>query len=48
VVMNEAIELTKRFGGTDAHKYVNGVLDRLVPELRVAEWTEALKLKNAV
>jgi transcription antitermination protein NusB len=47
VVMNEAIELTKRFGGTDAHKYVNGVLDRLVPELRVAEWTESLKNKNA-
>jgi thiamine-monophosphate kinase len=36
-VINEAIELAKRFGGTDGHKYVNGVLDRLAPELRPGE-----------
>ena len=37
VVINEAIELAKRFGGTDGHKYVNGVLDRLAPEIRPGE-----------
>lgn len=29
VIINEAVELTKSFGGTDGHKYINGVLDRL-------------------
>ena len=37
VVINEAIELAKSFGGTDAHKYVNGVLDKLATELRPDE-----------
>ena len=37
VTLNEAIELGKRFGGTDGHKYVNGVLDRLAAEVRAAE-----------
>lgn len=37
VVMNEAIELAKTFGGTDGHKFVNGVLDRLAPVLRPLE-----------
>jgi N utilization substance protein B len=37
VVINEAVELTKSFGGIDGHKYVNGVLDRLAGELRPAE-----------
>jgi N utilization substance protein B len=37
VVINEAIELAKEFGGTDGHKYVNGVLDKLAAELRPAE-----------
>ena len=37
VVINEAIELTKSYGGTDGHKFVNGVLDKLAPELRPAE-----------
>lgn len=37
VVINEAVELTKGFGGTDGHKYVNGVLDRLAAELRRTE-----------
>jgi N utilization substance protein B len=37
VVINEAIDLTKRFGATDAHKYVNAVLDRAARELRTAE-----------
>ncbi len=37
VVINEAVELGKIFGGTDGHKYINGVLDRLAPELRPSE-----------
>lgn len=37
VVINEAIELAKEYGGTDGHKFVNGVLDRLAVRLRAAE-----------
>ena len=37
VIINEAIELTKTFGGTDGHRFVNGVLDKLAPTLRTAE-----------
>lgn len=37
VIINEAIELTKAFGGTDGHKYVNGVLDKLAAKLRPVE-----------
>lgn len=39
VVINEAVELAKTYGGTDGHKYVNGVLDKLAERLRVAERT---------
>ena len=34
VVINEAVELGKSFGGTDGHKYINGVLDKLASALR--------------
>lgn len=37
VVLNECIELAKEFGGTDGHKYVNGVLGSLAPKLRPDE-----------
>ncbi|MRR09828.1 transcription antitermination factor NusB [bacterium] len=37
VVINESIELAKTFGGTDGHKFVNGVLDKLAPLLRPDE-----------
>jgi N utilization substance protein B len=37
VVLNECIELAKGFGGTDGHKYVNGVLHQLASQLRPAE-----------
>jgi transcription antitermination protein NusB len=37
VVINEAVELTKTFGGTDGHKYVNGVMDKLAAEVRSVE-----------
>ena len=39
VVINEAIELAKRFGGTDGHRFVNGVLDRLAAQVREVEVT---------
>ena len=37
VAINEAVELTKSFGGTDGHKYVNGVLDKCATDLRPDE-----------
>ena len=37
VAINEAVELAKSFGGTDGHKYVNGVLDKAAAELRRTE-----------
>jgi N utilization substance protein B len=37
VVINEAVDLCKRFGATDAHKYINAVLDRAAREIRSAE-----------
>jgi transcription antitermination protein NusB len=37
VAINEAVELAKTYGGSDGHKYVNGVLDRLAAETRAAE-----------
>ena len=37
VVINEAVELAKSFGGTDGHKYVNGVLDKAAADLRAIE-----------
>lgn len=37
VVINEAVELAKVYGGTDGHKYVNGVLDKLAAEVRSIE-----------
>ncbi len=37
VVINEGVELAKTFGGTDGHKYVNGVLDRVAAQLRRVE-----------
>ena len=38
VVINEAVELAKTFGGTDGYKYVNGVLDKLAAQLRAPEF----------
>jgi N utilization substance protein B len=38
VVLAEAVELTKRFGATDGHKFVNAVLDRAARELRPLEY----------
>ncbi len=37
VAINEAVELAKRYGGTDGHKFVNGVLDKLAKTVRAVE-----------
>jgi len=38
VVIAEAVQLTKQFGATDGHKFVNAVLDRAARELRAQEY----------
>ena len=43
VVINEAVELTKSFGGIDGHKYVNGVLDKFAAQVRGVEVDDARK-----
>ncbi len=37
VIINEAVELAKTYGGTDSHKFVNGVLDKLAARVRATE-----------
>ncbi len=37
VVINEAVNLAKRFGATDSHRYINGVLDRVAADKRAVE-----------
>ena len=37
VVINEAVEVSKQFGAEESHKYINGILDKLVPQLRPGE-----------
>ncbi|MEH6583189.1 MAG: transcription antitermination factor NusB [Halioglobus sp.] len=37
VVINEAVSLAKKFGATDGHKYINGVLDKAARQLRKVE-----------
>lgn len=46
VVINEAIELTKSFGGAEGHRFVNGVLDKLAPRLRPVEVDAAGRAKG--
>ena len=47
VVINEAVELAKVYGGTDGHKYVNGVLDKLAGRLRRPEIEQARAARSA-
>lgn len=47
VVINEAVELAKTFGGTDGHKYVNGVLDKLTPQVRALEFSARGKVQQS-
>ncbi|MDO6387091.1 MULTISPECIES: transcription antitermination factor NusB [Uliginosibacterium] len=46
VVINEAIELAKSFGGTDGHRYINGVLDKFAPTVRAAEVEHSAKQRK--
>lgn len=39
VIINEAVELARRFGATDGHKYVNALIDKAARTLRAAEMT---------
>jgi N utilization substance protein B len=43
VVINEGVELAKKFGATDGHKFVNAVLDRAARNLRAAEHAAAAR-----
>jgi transcription antitermination protein NusB len=47
VAINEGVELAKSFGGTDGHKYVNGVLDKAAAELRPVEVSSARAARRA-
>jgi N utilization substance protein B len=47
VAINEAVDLAKAYGGTDGHKYVNGVLDRLAADLRPREVEERRRQRAA-
>ena len=38
VIINEALEVTKRFGADQGHTFVNGVLDKLAAQWREAEY----------
>ena len=40
VVISEAVALAKKFGATDSHRYINGVLDKVARELRQVESTQ--------
>lgn len=46
VVINEAVELAKSFGGTDGYKYVNGVVDKLAATMREPEVTAAREVRG--
>ena len=41
VVINEAIELAKGYGGSEGYKYVNGVLDKLAAQIRPQETSQS-------
>jgi N utilization substance protein B len=46
VVLNEAVELAKSFGGEQGHKYVNGVLDKVGARLRTHEYKAAKSARS--
>lgn len=43
VALAEAVQLTRQFGATDGHKFVNAVLDRAAKELRPNEYGKPLE-----
>ena len=47
VIINEAIELAKGYGGTDGHRFVNGVLDKLAARLRPDEFEANARERQA-
>jgi len=47
VVINEAVELAKRFGADQGHRYVNGVLDKLAKRLRRVEQASGSRRSGA-
>jgi N utilization substance protein B len=44
VVLNEAVELGKSFGGTDGYRFVNGVLEKIARALRPEEVARSRKI----
>ena len=44
VVLNEAVELGKSFGGTEGHRFVNGVLEKIAAALRPEEFARSRNL----
>jgi N utilization substance protein B len=47
VVINEAVELAKDYGGTDGHKFVNGVLDKFAADVRGLEIAALARERDA-
>jgi N utilization substance protein B len=47
VIINEAVEIAKAYGGTDGHKYVNGVLDKVAADVRADEIAAAARESDA-
>ena len=47
VVIDEAVEIAKAYGGTDGHKFVNGVLDKLAADVRAAEIAAIARERDA-
>jgi N utilization substance protein B len=43
VVINEAVEVSKTYGGNDAYKYINGVLDKVASQARPVEFAASKK-----
>ncbi len=43
VAINEALELTKKFGSAEGYKFVNGILDQVARSVRTAEIKAAKK-----
>lgn len=46
VILNEALELAKEFGGAEGHKFVNGVCDKIAREIRHLEINKTGRHKN--
>jgi transcription antitermination protein NusB len=44
VVLNEAVELGKSFGGAEGHRFINGVLEKIAEALRPEEVARSRKL----